>query len=286
MPALKSGAAEFLRTYRDPRVLLRDLLAWLASVCVMSMLSYSLGDLLHSDFLKTIVCFALFFLWSRFCSAIGRGRSLALVFVLLSAALFLHPNVDWSLLSRTFGHISIFSLFIFMGVQVAFKIVAGQTGFVFLPLLFMLPALIPWDRLAGALHPSHWLPAAPAPGTFAGMAVWAGMGLFFGLSLVFVRIWDAESYQSVRAEHIAPYMTLGPGMVETLRADADFFAEHFDTLYADGLTREQVEALKEWCLREEVAVVPLAPTISFANWIFVGYLLTWLLDGHVLRMVY
>ena len=173
-----------------------------------------------------------------------------------------------------------------MGVQVAFKIVAGQTGFVFLPLLFMLPALIPWDRLAGALHPSRWLPAAPAPGTFSGMAVWAGMGLFFGLSLVFVRIWDAESYKSVRSEHIAPYMTLGPSIVEVLREDPEFFEEHFATLYADGLTREQVEALKEWCLREEVEVVPLAPTISFANWIFVGYLLTWLIDGHVLRMVY
>ncbi len=81
-------------------------------------------------------------------------------------------------------------------------------------------------------------------------------------------------------------MTLGPTMVETLREDADFFEEHFATLYADGLTHQQVEALKEWCLREEVAVVPLAPTISFANWIFLGYLLTLLLDGHVLSFVY
>jgi hypothetical protein len=287
LPAFKAGAEDFFRAYRDPRVLLRDVLSWLASVCVMSVLSYYLSDLLRSDFLKTIVCFALFFLWSRFCSAIGRGRSLALVFVLLSAALVAHPHVDWGLLANTFGHISIFSLFIFMGVQVAFKIVAGQTGFVFLPLLFMLPALIPWGKLAGALHPSRWLPAAaPAPGSFSGMAVWAGMGLIFGLSLVFVRIWDAESYKSVRAEHVAPYMTLGPSMVETLRADADFFEEHFATLYADGLTHAQVEALKEWCLREEVEVVPLAPTISFANWIFLGYLLTLLLDGHVLSFVY
>ena len=112
------------------------------------------------------------------------------------------------------------------------------------------------------------------------------MVLFFGLSLVCVRICDAESYKSVQPEHIAPFMTLGPSMVERLQEDEEFFEEHFGTLYADGLTREQVEALKEWCLREEVAVVPLAPTISFANWIFVGYLLTWLIDGHVLRMVY
>ncbi|HEX4048473.1 MAG TPA: hypothetical protein VH309_11590, partial [Elusimicrobiota bacterium] len=79
LPALKSGAEEFLRSYRDPRALLKDALAWLASVCVMALLSYYLGDLLPSDFLKTLVCFALFFLWSRFSSAIGRRRSLALV---------------------------------------------------------------------------------------------------------------------------------------------------------------------------------------------------------------
>lgn len=285
LPALKAGAKEFLRSYRDPRVFLRDALSWLASVCVMALLSYYLGDLLRSDFLKTVVCFALFFLWSRFSAMIGRGRSLALVLVLLSALALLGPAIRWSALAHTFGDISIFSLFIFMGVQVAFKIVAGQSGFVLLPLVFMLPAMIPWSRLAGALNPAHWMPAA-VPAVLSGTSVWAAMGLFFGLSLVFVRIWDAESYKSVRPAHIAPFMTLGPAMVERLRADEEFFEEHFGTLYADGLTREQVEALKEWCLREEVEVVPLAPTISFANWIFVGYLLTWLLDGHVLRMVY
>ncbi len=199
-PALRAGAGEFVRSYRDPRVLARGVLSWLASVCVMAMLSYYLSDLLRSEFLKTLVCFALFFLWSRFCSAIGRGRSLALVFVLLAAALVLHPRIDWRALAHTFGDISIFSLFIFMGVQVAFKIVAGQSGFMFLPLLFMLPALIPWRKLAGMAHPALWLPAAsPGPGAFSGLTVWAGMGLAFGLSLVFVRIWDAESYKSVRA---------------------------------------------------------------------------------------
>jgi hypothetical protein len=285
LPALKAGAEELVRTYRDPRALLRDVLSWLASVSVMALLSYYLGDVLKSDFLKTVVCFALFFVWSRFSAMIGRGRSLALVLVLLGAVGLLGPAIRWDALLHTFGDISVFSLFIFMGVQVAFKIVAGQSGFVFLPLLFMLPAMIPWGRLLGTLDPARWLPAA-APSAFSGVGVWAGMGLFFGLSLVFVRIWDAESYKSVKPEHIAPYMTLGPALVERLEADEEFFEERFGTLYADGLTREQVEALKEWCLREEVEVVPLAPTISFANWIFVGYLLTWLLDGHVLRMVY
>ena len=130
-----------------------------------------------------------------------------------------------------------------------------------------------------------------APGWAAAMdlsvlSVWAVMGLFFGLALVFVKIWDAESYKSVPIAHIDRFMTLGPSLVERIEADEDFREEHFSTFYADGLTGEQAEALREWCGAEGIETVPLAPTISFANWIFLGYFLTRLLEGHVLRFLY
>ena len=50
--------------------------------------------------------------------------------------------------------------------------------------------------------------------------------------------------------------------------------------------RIEAEELREWCLGEGVETVPLAPTISFANWIFPGYLLPRFLEGHVLRFLY
>lgn len=284
LPAMRAEAAAGLRTLRQPRAVALGALSWFASVFVMAMISYFLGDLIRSDFAKTLVCFALFFLWSRFSAEIGRERAMALAFVALAALFAFAPAIRWSAFARVLGDISVFSLCIFFGVQVAFKLVAGQTGYAFLPLLFMLPSLIPWRRLFALLDPSWSVPAAPSG--LAAAAVWGAMGLFFGSSLVFVRIWDAESYKSVRPRDVAPFMNLGPAFVEKLREDPEFFSEHFDTLYADGLTRDQVAALRVWCEARGVAVVPLAPTISFANWIFLGYILTWALDGHVLRAVY
>ena len=288
-----AASAEYYR--RNPRTFLLDAGAWLAMMAAMSLVSYYLNRVITSHVLKTLVCFALFFAWSRFCMAIGKGRALALIIVMFAALLLRHPEVDWAILGAVFGHISVFSLCIFFGIQIAFKLVAGKTGYAFLPLLFMLPGLIPWAALR--LMASSLLPDAGAllgwmrvsPGTLtelSSLSVWAALGTFFGLSLVFVRIWDAESYQSVSPEQVQPYMTLGPSLVELIQRDEEFCGEHFQTFYADGLTPDQAEALKPWCREQGIENVPLAPTISFANWIFAGYLLTLTLGGHMLRFLY
>ncbi|PIR19053.1 MAG: hypothetical protein COV48_04105 [Elusimicrobia bacterium CG11_big_fil_rev_8_21_14_0_20_64_6] len=293
---LKTEMAASGRYYREhPGELALDAGAWLAMMSVMAMISYYLNSVITSNVVKTLVCFALFFAWSRFCLAIGKGRALALIFVLFAVLLIRNPHLDWRVLGTVFGHISIFSLCIFFGIQVAFKLVAGQTGFMFLPLLFILPGLIPWATLqrllvsvlpdAGGL--SRWtrIPAG-ALSELSTLSVWAALGTFFGLSLVFVRIWDAESYQSVSPEQVLPYMTLGPAMVALIQDDEEFCEEHFSTFYADGLTPDQATALKDWCAFQGLDQVPLAPTISFANWIFFGYILTVLINGHVLSVVY
>ncbi len=317
---VKAELTGWLTVYRErPQQFLIDALSWLSMMAVMSMISYYLNDVITSNVLKTLVCFALMFTWSRICQFVGTGWALGVVFVVCAILLWRHPNVSLPTLAVIFGHITIFSLFILLGVQLAFKIIAGKTGYVFLPFLMMLPGLIPWRYLivtawsgiasawlaiSGAAH-SISLPGLPrlpvvhlpefggfvAPAWIAavdlsGLTVWAVMGLFFGLALVFVKIWDAESYQTVPIAHIARFMTLGPSLVARIEEDPDFRDEHFSTLYADGLTAEQAEVLKEWCLEEGIATVPLAPTISFANWIFLGYFLTRLLEGHVLRFLY
>ncbi|MDD5303021.1 MAG: hypothetical protein PHS14_07910 [Elusimicrobia bacterium] len=310
----------WLKAYREhPRQFLIDALSWLSMMAVMSMISYYLNDVITSNVLKTLVCFALMFTWSRICQFIGTGWALAAVFGACGIILWRHPNVSLPALAVVFGHITIFSLCILLGVQLAFKIIAGKTGYVFLPFLMMLPGLIPWRflivtawsgvgavwfRLSALAHGINLpglprLPVVHLPqiGAFAapawiaavdlsGLAVWAVMGLFFGLALVFVKIWDAESYQTVPIAHIARFMTLGPSLVARIEADPDFHDEHFSTLYADGLTGEQAAVLQEWCREEGLETVPLAPTISFANWIFLGYFLTRLLEGHVLRFLY
>lgn len=283
----------FLEYARAPKAFLFDAVNWLSMLAAMSLISYSLGDLVRSNFLKTAICFALFFGWSRFCLQIGRGWALGLVAGGFAFFVARNPSVNWPVLASSFGHISLFSLCLFFGIQIAFKLVAGQSGFILMPVLFMIPGLLPyaWTWVGRARLPELGvaLPALGAPvwlAELAGLWTWAAMGLFFGSSLVFVRIWDAESYTSVSPEQIAPYMTVGPAMLELMRRDEELFAEHFDTLYADGLTPDQAEALRQWCRAKGIAQVPLAPTISFANWVFFGYLLTLMIGGHVLSWVY
>jgi len=293
---VREDLARWVRESREnPGKLALDVSAWLAMMAVMSMVSYYLNNLIASHVIKTLVCFGLFFVWSRFCQAIGKGRALGLIFAVFVALLIRNPKVDWAVLGAVFGHISVFSLCIFFGIQMAMKIVAGQTGFFFLPLLFMLPGLVPWETVrrwaysalpdAGSVISGLRLPPG-ALSELGTLAVWAAMGTFFGLALVFVRIWDSESYLSVSPQQVLPYMTLGPALVELIERDEDFRDEHFQVFYADGLTPDQAEALKPWCEENGIEQIPLAPTISFANWIFVGYFLTLIIDGHVLARVY
>lgn len=317
---VKGELSGWLAVYREhPLQFVRDALSWLAMMAVMSMISYSLNDVISSNVLKTVVCFALMFTWSRICQYIGTGWALGVVFGVCCAVLWSRPNLDIPALAVIFGHLTVFSLCIVLGVQLAFKIIAGKTGYVFLPFMMMLPGLIPWRFLfstawswiaAAWLYISSSAAAVSLPGLprlpvvrlpeiggfaapawasavdFSVLSIWAVMGLFFGLALVFVKIWDAESYKSVPIEHIDRYMTMGPSLVARIEADEDFRDEHFTTFYADGLTGEQAEALRGWCRDEGLETVPLAPTISFANWIFLGYFLTRLLEGHVLRFLY
>ena len=248
--------------------------SWIAQMCVMSLVSYALADRISSTFVRTLVCFALFFGWSRFAASLGRTRALLLTAASFAALIAWKGRVDWAGLTFAFGHISIFSLCLFFGVQIAFRAVAGQSAFLLLPFLFLIPTLIPFGKIWGALA-----------GLSGPLATWALMGTLFGLAIVFVRMWDSESYESVRPDQIKPYMNLGPGLVAAIETDADF-REEFGSFYADGLTPRQAAALREWCDDNEVASVPLAPTISFANWIYLGYFLTVVLQGHVLRRLY
>lgn len=287
---LKGGTGAVDAVLKNPRGTALAASEWLVSVAAMALASYYLSDLLPSTFLQTVVCFALFFLWSRLGMWLGKRLSLGLLAAGFAVFVFVGPPGRWGALGDAFTHISLFSLFLFLGIQVAFRGASGRAGFFLMPVLFMLPGLLPWDRWSAALSIPRlgaW-PAAPAAvhAAAGGAFVWAAMGLFFGLSLVFVRIWDAESYQSVPPEAIKPFMNIGPATLERLKADPETFEEHFDDLYADGLTPEQAEQLRRWCRRRGVPVVALAPTISFANWIFFGYLLTLLLNGHVLMYVY
>ncbi len=113
----------------------------------------------------------------------------------------------------------------------------------------------------------------------------AAMGAFFGLALVVVRVWDEEVRPSQSADTLGANAMLSPGFLDKLREDDEFFAAHFSSVYADGLTADQAGALRDWCRGRGIEKVPLAPTMSFASWIFLGFALSWLLRADVVRMM-
>ena len=196
--ALKKEMADWVAAYKSaPWRLAADAGAWLVSVAVMSMISYSLNDLIASNFLRTLVCFALFFGWSRFCQLIGRARALGLSFI-VSPVLGLRLD-RLVALTQAFGQYPRLQPVIFFRHPAGLQDRGGQSGFVFLPLLFMVPSLIPWHWFY-ALKERLWegrrrarRPSGRPRGCSRIVGLWAAMGLFFGLALVFVKIWDAES---------------------------------------------------------------------------------------------
>jgi prepilin signal peptidase PulO-like enzyme (type II secretory pathway) len=153
-------------------------------------------------------------------------------------------------------------------------VMAGELGMYVMPVVGMFLGFLTmafWKLWSGLAWASGLLPLAL-------------LGLFFGLCYVFVRVWEDEDHPDVPAKSLLSYMVVHPRFLERLeKEDKRFYQKHFEDNYADGLTFEQVEALRKWCKRKNVATVPLNHTMSFAHWIFLGYFITWLMGGNVLN---
>jgi hypothetical protein len=247
-----------------------------------------------------------------------------LVVIPIGAAFYFRPPTDWRAFAAIFQNITVFSFFMYLGMNWAMKMISGGSG-----LPFLIPLLIPFFGLAvgelfslatrgfyaalAAARPflqnmrpgSSWSVAAsypylsrlqsqghalavvvdhPAART---LLVLSGLGLFFGLSLVMVRLWDQEVKPIRTRETLAPFLVLAPEFAAQLKADEEFFEERIGRLYADGLTRDQVDSVKQWCEARSIEVVPLAPTMSFALWIFLGFFICYVLSGgHVLEAAF
>lgn len=263
---------------RDPMTPLKAVGSWLVSIFIMSLVSLILKDIVDSSLLRTLLCFAALFAWGKINVAIAARLPLALLGAAVAAAVLSRIPSLWSEVQRSFGYMSVFGLFMYLGVKWTLGLVAGEVVMWLLPLMGLLGSLVPWGM--------NWAwPSLDISWARAFLPL-AALGLFFGLSFVLVRIWDNEDHPDMRVENLLSYMVLHHSFIDRLRQDEDFFEEHFSTRYADGLTKEQVEALQKWAAREGIRTIPLTTTMPFAHWIFLGYFLTWLLKGHVLEALY
>jgi hypothetical protein len=118
------------------------------------------------------------------------------------------------------------------------------------------------------------------------LLTWSALGIFFGLGHLLVDVLEDQDRPILSLDQLRPTLVLAPDFVDQLRKDTDYYEEHFSDLYADGLTSNQVQALRGWCEENGVQWVPLNSTVSFAGWIFLGFFITWLLGTHVLYALY
>lgn len=281
-----------------------------ASIFVMSLLSYEARGFLTTPLLSALLWTGLFLLWQKVRPVLGPVWSNVFKAVGLAALLLWRPPTDWAEVGRIFGSISIFSLFLGMGIGAAARLMSGKLEYALafvVPLLgfaaglvlmaaqaairqlrpvgrslLRLSAATPSVSLSGLQAPSA--AGLSAPPWLATLLMLAVFGLFFGLCLMMVRLWDEELRPYSPVEELHAYLVVAPAFLEEMRQDEEFFGAHFAALYPDGLTKEQAEALKGWCRQRGVEKVPLVPTVSFAFWIFFGFFAARLLGGSILAL--
>lgn len=267
------------RLAADPWELLKGLASWAVSLFLMALLAASLRTVVASAALRTLLCFAVLLLWERLRAALDSRLAWILGGALVTLLCVRFTDADWAEVWSSLRALSVFGLFLYLGIKCTMGAVSGQVVMLAMPVLGALIgmlSMIPWW--------GGW--AWPRLGELCSLAPLAGLGAFFGLAFVFVRIWDNEEHPDIPPENILSFMVLHRGFLRRLKESPEFYDAHFQTTYADGLTAEQAEALKGWCRENAVSRVPLANTMAFSHWIFVGYLLTWALGGHVLDFVF
>jgi|GEM_PF-2027285 len=172
------------------------------------------------------------------------------------------------------GSLTVFGFFLQFGVSWTVSLVGGRATEALLPFAGMLFGFVLtlFGAVRSVLHVGE---------SFLKLAL---LGLFFGLSHVFVRIWESEDRPLIPLDKLRPYMLPHREFLSLAeREDPDFVEIHFSELYADGMTLRQVRAARGWAARRDLPSIPIQTTMSFAVWIFLGYLLTWALGGSLLE---
>ncbi len=268
--------ADLRHVVKHPSDLLWGVVSWAFSMFLMALLSVGLKGIVAAPAARTALCFIFMFVWMRANATLGRWATPTVAAVCFAVGWAGRTPDFQADLFHAVGALSVFGVFLWLGMRWTVGMMAGQIGMLVLPLIGMAFGFVPmlfWRAWSGL-------------SVFGGLIPLAALGLFFGLCYVFVRIWEDEDHPDVPPGDLLAFMVPHPRFLERLeKEDPKFYAKHFEDNYADGLTFAQVDALKKWCGRKKVDLVPLNHTMSFAHWIFLGYFLAWLLGGHVLGRI-
>lgn len=262
-------AAAGLAVWREknPTALLRSFASWAADALLLSIFSYYLRDLLTTPLSSAVFWGAALALRENISLRFGKVAPTAVLTAAAAALLELHPP-HWPALGALALELAAFGLCFGAGMRLMLSMTSGDVQSAYV-LTLVAPLMFVFGGAMTAFF--HSLRAET-------LMIMAVIGIFFGSGLVMVRLWDREVLPNA-AEEITSYAVLSSSFVDRLKQDREFFNEHFSRLYADGLTTEQAAALRDWCARNSVGMIPLTPTISFAAWIFLGFFLARVMNG-------
>jgi len=96
------------------------------------------------------------------------------------------------------------------------------------------------------------------------------------------------SLREIKIEKLEPRMFLAEETLRELKKDKEYYDEHINVIRPDGLTLEQVEAIKKWAPKEKkggLETVSIYKPFPFVAWMFLGVIITLILKGSLLHLI-
>lgn len=94
--------------------------------------------------------------------------------------------------------------------------------------------------------------------------------------------------KEVLVEELEPRMNLDEMIINRIKEDKEFYAQHIGRFYPGGLTLKQVDHVKKW-LRKDKTIgkkINVYRLFPFVPWMFVGVLVTLILQSSLLHLLF
>lgn len=96
------------------------------------------------------------------------------------------------------------------------------------------------------------------------------------------------SLREIKVEKLEPKMFLAEESLARIKKDREYYNRYIDVIRPDGLTPEQVEAIKKWNSRKngaKIETVNIYKPFPFVVWMFLGVIITLILKGSLFHLV-
>lgn len=250
-----------------------EVVLWLSGALLGGAMSGYAAGLGGSTVARSLVFFAFFWLWGKGARLLGPT----------TAGIAAAAAAVWAASARGTGPVALetarmglFGVVLWGGTRIAGRSLGGAAD------------ALPWGLLGLAIGPLMGVATSffGAVGQSAGgIAVLMSLGLLYGVGTALVRLWETDLRHDVGPDEAIQGVVLAEPFVAAMLADDSVDADEFGRQYPDGLTKGQAAIVARYCRKRKVRRVPVVPTVSFAFWIFLGWVLTTLLRGNVLKLL-